>query len=268
MDKKEKFFKIMVVISFIALITVNVLSFIVPFSGRSITEVAASYPNLFAPAFYVYSIWIPVFVLMGLFAVYQLNFFGHNHVQIKKEALYHARMVYIMVCILLSVGIFAWIYDYIALSAMLILTLAICLQFFCRSLSTADLSKQEKLFIRLPFSLLYGWLTISTATTVIVLFASVNFTGLGLPIWAWSMATLAVFSIFAAYRTQRNRDIVYSFPILWDYIGILVRHLSKNGFDGQYPQIIITAILGIALLTGNLIFVLWFKKKKTRLIVY
>ena len=40
----------------------------------------------------------------------------------------------------------------------------------------------------------------------------------------------------------RNRDVVYGVVLLWAYTGILVKHMSADGFDGTYPAVVTTVI--------------------------
>jgi hypothetical protein len=43
--------------------------------------------------------------------------------------------------------------------------------------------------------------------------------------------------------------MVYGFTVIWGYIGILVKHISKLNLSGKYPDIITTIIVCIIVLT-------------------
>lgn len=260
MDKKVKLIKIIVAITYIVMIAFTVLSFIKPFNGRDLIEITSSYPNFVTPSFYSYYIWILIYLLLGLFMVYQLDIAGHNINQVKKEVLFNSQIIFLVFCWLNILTIISFQFDYIALASVVILTMLICVSFLCKSLSITELSRQGKWFIKLPFSILYGWLTVSTVRTVVILFVSIRWEGFGIPIPLWAAATLAGMAVYAAIRTQRNKDIVYCLTIIWGYIGILIKHLSETGYDGQYPQLVIADIINIALLAGSA-GVLLYKKK-------
>lgn len=49
--------KILVVVTFAAMLTANALANILPINGKSTGEVSDSYSNLFAPAGVTFSIW-------------------------------------------------------------------------------------------------------------------------------------------------------------------------------------------------------------------
>jgi hypothetical protein len=59
----------------------------------------------------------------------------------------------------------------------------------------------------------------------------------------------------------KNRDIAYGLVIVWAYAGILLRHISPEGFGGQYPAVITTVVICIVLLLLAEVYLLASKKK-------
>ena len=57
------------------------------------------------------------------------------------------------------------------------------------------------------------------------------------------------------------RDVAYGLVIVWAYAGILIKHLSSDGFAGQYPEIYAIVIVCMILLLISIANVLLNRKK-------
>lgn len=258
MDKDNSRVKIIVVISYFVMIVTSTFSLIQPFSGRTIQKIAQSYPNYVTPLDFFHLIWVLIYVLMGLYVIYQLDIFKHNFSKIGSNILLRSQIYVIAYCWLEVIWIFAWFFDYIALSLVIVLAMLICSMLFCKAICTADLSKQGVLFIRLPSSILYGWLTSSFVMNFVILLISIGFKGGKIPIPIWVSGTLLVTAIYAVIRTYRNRDVIYCLTILWSYIGILIRHMVE--LKGSQPLIISVVAFSVLLLAGSAVFTAFRKK--------
>jgi hypothetical protein len=107
---------------------------------------------------------------------------------------------------------------------------------------------REKIFIRLPFSVYFGWITVAAIANATVLLVSRGWNGFGIPEPVWAIAMIIVGMLIGAVTTIRNRDVAYGLVLVWAYSGILIKHTSAAGFAGQYPAIIITVAVCILLL--------------------
>lgn len=257
MDKKERQIKIFAAISFIIMIIFNILTYVFPPGGRNIKEIALSYPNLVFPSIYAHYIWILIYLLLGLFALYQLDLFHKNHNQIKKEVMFHTQISFIAFCWLDMMWITAWLYDYMALSSVILIIIVICIRIVSKSLCTQDLSHLGKFLVKPTFSILYGWLTISVMVNFVLLLKSIGWKGFGIPIPLWAAATLIGVAVYAAVRTRMNRDVIYCLTIIWCYIGILIKHVSKAELNSQYPLIICAVAFCLAILAGSAGFLIY-----------
>lgn len=250
--------KIIVVISYFIMVVTSALSYIQPFNGLTILKIAESYPNHVSPLSFFHLIWILIYVLMGCYVIFQLDVRKNNFGQIGSDILSRSRIYVIVYCWLEVLWIAAWFFDYIALALVVVLTMLICSKLFCKAICTTDLSKQGVLFIRVPFSILYGWLTISFVMNFVILLISIGFKGGKIPIPFWVSGTLIITAIYAVFRTFRNRDVIYCLTILWSYIGILIKHVVV--LKGNQPIIISAVVFSVILLTGTVVFTA-FKKK-------
>ena len=252
MGNRGIYVKIITVVSFIVMLAMNIISNVLPINGMTTGEISDSYPNLLTPAGYTFSIWALIYLLLFAFTFYQLDLFHKRKERIKQEVLNQIRILFIVSSFSNTGWILAWHYDFMALSVMLSAIMLVCLIYINRALSLEDLSKKEKIMIRLPFSIYYGWITVATVANVSILLVSIRWKGFGLPESFWTIVILVIILLITSYRTQQNKDPVYGLTIIWGYIGVLVKHISKFGLDGKYPEIIGTIIICIILLvTGE-----------------
>jgi hypothetical protein len=263
MEDKKTAVKIITVLSFFIMLFTTISAYNTPINGLTTKEIMASYPNLFSPDYISKATWTFIFLLQAAFVLYQLDLFKKFGNKIRQETMYKLRIFFIGACYLHIFWIIAWHYDYLALSSMIIFGLLIGLITFNRILSHEDMTLGEKLLVRLLFSVYFGWITISSVTSIFTLMVSIRAKGFGIPEYIWSIFILVVITTIVSYRTQINKDLAYCFTVIWAYIGILYKHVSENALNGLYPQLIVTTIICIVVLilgAGYLIF----RKKKHR----
>lgn len=258
MDRKSLLLKIIVAISYFVMMVFSTYALMQPINGESIQTIALSYPNSITPLDAFQLIWILIFILVGMFVIYQFDFRHNASKQVGIDILQSAQMFFIAYCWLEIIWIIAWIFEYIALSLIILLTMLLCSRFFCRLICTTDLSARGIIFIKLPSSILYGWLTNTFVMNLVILLVSIRWQGWGIPLPIWAAAALAVTAIYAAIRTYRNRDVIYCLAVLWGYIGVLLRHIID--FRGQYASIIIVVACSMVFLVGSVVLTVVNKK--------
>ena len=122
-------------------------------------------------------------------------------------------------------------------------------------------SPKEELALRIPFGIYFGWITVATIaniTTLLVdkLGSPVNLLGISEAVW--TVVILLVGLLIGAATVLKNRDVPYGLVIVWAYIGILIKHLMNkplpDGFNSQYPAVIVTLIISLVVLVATLVF--------------
>lgn len=239
--------KILVSASFLIMIAANALSVILPLNGVTPGEVSDSYPNLFAPAGYTFSIWGLIYLLLAAHTLYQLGFFRGNEYRSKEDLLRKTGILFAISSLANTAWIFSWHYRLIPLSVVLIIVMLLCLIAIEAMTHAQNLSPREKLLIRLPFSVYFGWITVATIANITVLLVSIGWNGLGLSEATWTILVLAVGAWIGISTLLRWHDIAYGLVLIWAYVGILFKHLSPSGFSGQYPVIIAVITMCTAL---------------------
>ncbi len=256
----KKSIKMLVAITFIAMVVVNALANLLPINGIDTGSVSDSYQNLFAPAGITFSIWGLIYLLLAGFTFYQFGIINKNG-SISKALLNKVGIVFSISSIANMIWIFSWHYDIIFLSMILMAVILICLIIIVKAVMEENLTLKEKLFIKLPFSIYFGWITVAAIANVTTLLVSWGWNGFGISETIWTIIILAVGAIIGILTIIRNKDYAYGLVIIWAYIGILIKHISSSGFNSMYPSVIITVIAALALLAASDVFVIVKKKK-------
>jgi hypothetical protein len=119
------------------------------------------------------------------------------------------------------------------------------------------LTLKEKIFIRIPFSIYFGWITVATIANATALLVSLGFNGWGLSEKIWAIIVLGIGLIIGVVTTLKNKDIAYGIVILWAYLGILIKHVSISGFAGKYPEIITAVSISLVVILISVLYVIF-----------
>jgi len=246
--------RVLTLIGFITMVTVNYLAVALPLNNRSTGAISDSYPNLFAPAGYTFSIWGIIYLLLASYTIYQL---------VRQNALTgHINNLFIVNAFLNAAWIFAWHYDVIWLSVFIMLGLLVTLILIADILRTSKLSQEERVFIRLPFSVYFGWITVATIANITVFLVSIGWNGFGIPAHIWTVFILFIGVFIGSWRSLHDRNIPYVLVLIWAYGGILSKHLSSTGYNSTYPLVVGTLVGCMIVFTGISIYQLALQKKK------
>ena len=236
----------LVLVTYVAMVTVNALANALPLNGRNTGDVSDAYPSLFTPAGITFSIWSVIYLLLALHVLYQLGLFRENRSDAGRNGLLNRVGVLFAVSSLANTAcVFAWHYVVIGLSAILIVVILVCLILIADTLRGAHLTGREKWFIAVPFSVYFGWTTVATVANVTVLLVSLGWDGFGISASVWATIMVLVAMGIGTATMLRNRDVAYGLVLIWAFTGILIRQLSADGLDGRYPTIIAAVVASL-----------------------
>lgn len=246
----------MVLISYVLMIVVNALANILPINNLTTGQVSDSFPNLFAPTGLTFSIWGLIYLLLGAYVVYQL--FSKK---INSKLSNQVNTLFIISSFTNSAWIFAWHYEVIWLTVILMLILLASLIKIADVLNKEKLNSDEKLLYKIPFGIYFGWITVATIANITGFLVSIGWNGFSLPDTTWMILILLIGSVIAIWRMHKDSNLAYGLVPVWAYYGIWLKHTMPSGFDNSYPTIITTVIICIILLiVSNLALIV---KKKT-----
>jgi len=245
--------KVFVIITYIGMIVVNALANIIPINGITTGEVSNLYENLFAPSSITFSIWGVIYFLLAIFTLYQAGLFRNNDKHAK--LLNNIGILFSISSVANMLWIFAWHYQILSLSVILMTIILISLILIVTKIKNTNLNSKEKFFISIPFSIYFGWITVATIANITAFLVKINWDGFGLSEVFWAITIIIIGAIIGILTIIKNKDSAYGAVIIWAYIGILIKHLSANGFDRMYPSVIITVIISIIIVSIINIFV-------------
>jgi hypothetical protein len=232
-------------IVFILMVGVNYLANALPINGITTGELSDLYPNLFVPAGITFAIWGLIYLLLFGFVLYPFGVFGN----VKSFETIQAISPWFIVSSLANMAwVFLWHYQWVGISVVVMLVLLISLIVIRQKLQNMSLSKKEQFFLRLPFSIYFGWITIATIANITTFLVSIGWDGFGIREEIWTVIVLLVGLVIGALTTWKLQDIAYGGVILWAYVGILVKHLSPQGFSGKYTLIIGVVVASLILM--------------------
>lgn len=263
MEKKQRFTPtaILVTITFILMVTVNALANILPIAGITTGEVSDSFPNLFAPAGITFAIWGVIYLLLGFYTLYQLGMFQKDKAT-DADLLRRVGNLFAFSSLINSIWIFCWHYNVIFLSVILMLLILLSLMAIHLILKKENLSRKERFFIKLPFSIYFGWITVATIANVTALLVTLGFSGWGLSEPAWTSTLIIIGTLIGMTTAILARDIPYVATLIWAFAGIYIKHTSASLFNKAYPVVINTVVGALVLLVATLVLIVFMKRKQ------
>jgi len=252
---KNLFIKIIAAVAYAAMVAVNFMANGLPINNRSTGEISDAYPNLFAPAGPAFSIWGLIYLLLGVYVLYQFV----KKDQKKEELLKKINPLFIATSLANISWIFAWHYDYIGLSVLIMATLLFLLIKIADIVRAEQFTVREKFFIRAPFSIYFGWITVASIANITVFLVSIDWNGFGIADYIWTSIILLVGALIGSWRMVKDKNIAYGLVLVWAYSWILFKHLSVGGFNGQYPSIAAT-VIACLVLVGFFAGLIFYKK--------
>jgi hypothetical protein len=262
-SKKELLgLKVFNAVAFVLMVAANAFANIFRLNGTNTGEVSNEYPNLFTPAVVTFSIWGLIYLLLGLFVLYQFGVFDKK-IPVRDDTIQEIGLYFGISSIANAAWVFAWQYHKIFISVILLLVILICVTIISTRLSSKKFTQKEKILIRLPFSVYFGWLTVALIANITAFLVSIHWNGWGISEQAWTVIVMLAGLVIGIAVMLKNKDIAYGLTIVWAYLGILIKHVSPNGFGGQYVWIITTAVVSMIALAMAAVYVYSQKKKKS-----
>ena len=252
------------VISFFVMIAVNVLANLLPLNGITTGQVSEKFPTLFTPAPATFAIWGLIYMLLAAYTFRQSGVFqrlkdSEDDVDSDKIRLAFSLSSLLNVC-----WLFAWHSLQIGWSLILLLLLFFCLAYIYLLTRKEKPACEKLVFLRIPFSVYFGWITVAAIANLAVYAASASWDLYVSAETVWTMFLLISGLIVGGCIICRFRDAVYGAVMLWAYGGILIRHLSASGLAGQHPLIVITIVLCLTVFTLVILWPLLGKKAGKR----
>jgi len=239
-------------LGFLGTVVVNTMATTLPINNKTTGELSDLYPNLFTPAGLTFAIWGLIYVLLAIFVVYQLIPSVRRDAQ-RVDFVQRIGPVFFISCLANMGWIYAWHYEMVSLSLVLMLILfGSLLAIYLRlNIGKSEASKTEKYLAHLPFSIYLGWITIATIANATALLVNINWNAWRLSEQFWAVAVIIVGIAIALSVLFTRKDIYYSLVVDWALLGIILKRLSDEAADDY--SVVVVAIVGLVLITGGVI---------------
>ncbi len=236
---------------FAGVVIVNYLANALPINNKTTGQLSGQYPNLFVPAGLTFSIWGLIYVLLFIFVVYGLIVAFKTGLQ--RTFINGIGILFFITCLANMGWIFAWHYEMLSLSMVLMILLLVCLIMIYRRLSIgrSNASTREKYMVHLPFSLYLGWISMATIANATAILAASGWDMFGPGGQFWTIAVISIGIAVALMVIFWRRDIYFGLVVDWALIGILIKRLAD---PVTYQGILALIIAGLAIISLSIIF--------------
>jgi len=206
------------ILAFILMVLVNGLAGSTTILGGKFTsEISDANPTLITPAGYVFSIWGIIYILLGVFVVFQA-------LPSEKGEAYNRSIgwLFVLSSIFNIAWLFLWQFEYLGLSIVLMfLILASLISIYLRlDIGKSKVGFREKLAVHVPFSTYLGWITIASIANVAVTLVSSKWDGFGISPETWATLIIIVALLISLLVLATRKDIAYGLVIVWALTGI------------------------------------------------
>lgn len=256
----DKVLKFIALITFLIMVIVNALANILPINNIDTGAVSDSYPNLFAPAGITFAIWGVIYLLLSLYTLYQIGLLRKKEQAVNQDLLNKVNLLFSISSLTNAAWIFTWHYRLIPVSMLLMIIILLCLILINQTLNDEKFSALETLFVKVPFSVYFGWITVATIANATTLLVDLGWNRFGLSEALWTILILVIGALITGVTTIKAKNIFYGLVPVWAYSGILYKHVSDIGFSGKYPMVIVAVSICLGLLLAALVKVIFVKK--------
>ena len=235
-------------IAFSATIVVNALANALPINGRTTGELSDLYPNLFVPAGVTFSIWGLIYLLLAIFAVYQMV------VPVSRAGFVEKIGPFFILASAANIGwIFLWHYQRVSASLVVMLILLASLIFLYLRLGVGvdSVSWRQRLLVQLPFSVYLGWITVATIANATAVLVHIGWNRFGASAELWTVGVLIVATLITLAVLYTRSDLFYALVILWAFLGILLKRLAAETAPSRaivVTLVVVMVVVGVGLL--------------------
>ena len=230
------------IIALLLTIFINYLSNTGALNNTTIGEVSNSYRSLFTPAAYTFAIWGLIYLLLISFAIYQGRGLFKN--VRNDDVVLRTGWWFILSCLFNSLWVFAWIYEYTALSCVfIILLLFSILKIVVNNRMELDDEPLPVIaFVWWPFVMYSGWVTVASIANVSTYLVKIGWDGFGLSDATWTIILIAIAVVINLVVTWKRNMREFALVGAWALIGIGNANKLNN------ETIMYVAFIGAALL--------------------
>jgi len=242
-------------IAFTAVLVVNYLANALPLNGKNTGELSNQYPNLFTPAGLTFSIWGIIYLWLAIGVGFQIAALFRPALAARVEPIVEKLgWLFVATCIFNVSWIFAWHWEQLVLSVVIMLGFLITLLRLNETIGVghSKANNLEKWIAHWPLGIYQGWITVATIANVTALLVGNNWRGGGLGETFWAVLMIVVGAAAAIFILFRQNNLGHGLAVVWALLGI---YLKRNGAPETGSEVVSVAALaamGLVLLVTGL----------------
>ena len=219
--------------------------------GKLTAEVSDANPTLITPAGYVFSIWGVIYILLGIFVIFQA-------LPSQKGKEYHGKIgwLFALSSLLNIAWLFLWQFEYLSLSVVLMFLLLTTLiaTYLRLNIGKSGVTLRDKLAVHVPFSVYLGWITIASIANVSVTLVSVGWDGFGISQETWAFLIILIALLIALLVIATRKDIAYGLVVIWALLGIAAKQSGNQTVVSatEISAVVIAIALALSILISRL----------------
>jgi hypothetical protein len=223
--------------------------------GNTMGDVSAKYESVFTPAGITFSIWGVIYIGLFAFTIYHLIQAYKKDIHSEANQVIQKMGYYFVANNLATAAwVFAWLYEYIALSLVLMIIQLYTLVKIHAELKIYDPQKSvaSKLFTQVPLSLYFAWICIATIANVSSFFVYIGWDGGGISPSVWAIILIVVATLLSVFIISFKQNPYFGLVVLWALYGIHLKRVEIN--ETLYQDVIKTVWLCFAFLSILVLF--------------
>lgn len=237
----KRVLQILNIIVFLVMVTVNYAASSGAINGNTIASISANYENLFTPAGYAFSIWGLIYLGLFVFVIYQAR---DMFMETKRTPVTHkVGWWFIASCTANIFWIFAWINEYLGLSAiiMALLLFSLIMIIFNTRMELDDEPLSVIAFAWWPFSIYSGWITVAFIANMAAWLTSEGWDGFGFSEVTWTVIMIITAGIINLVITWTRNMREFALVGVWALVAIAVANWNEQ-------QTVVTTALVVAII--------------------
>ena len=223
--KKITFFQIITIILTLLTIIVNGLANALPLNGQGTGEISDRFSIYFVPAGYVFTIWGLIYLGILGFMIYQAL-----PAQLDNRLIRKISPAYWISSLANIAWIFLWHYEIFTFTLPVMLTILASLLYIYIQISkeSSDLTLSQKWFIKFPFSIYLGWISVASIANASQVLFFFGWGGLGISPAVWTVIMLVIAAGLGILMNWRENDALYVLVLIWAFVGIAVSQADTS----------------------------------------
>ena len=242
---------------FAGVLWVNYLANALPLNGKSTGALSNQYPNLFTPAGLTFSIWGVIYLWLIVFSgVCLWGLFFSKTLGKVATAVQQINFMFVLSSLLNIAWIFAWHWEQLPLSVIIMVGLLASLVMLNRQLYQTNSAIPN--WIKMPFGIYQGWITVALIANITAWLVALGWSGGGFGEVFWAILMIVAGLIVALLFWIKQRNLGHVLAVLWALTGI---YIKRNGApEAGSSMVAWSAMIGIGMLVIIVSYSLWIKR--------